>query len=367
MPKETNEQLSEHVITSPIAVVPYDKTGAEICSYHVLPSAMTGDNSRKHVVSVIFDQAIEEAKSAGLTHHTILYGCANLVSGFTDGAIVDCSSTWEFCAGDWLEPFKIIRANEGVPAGKNVVVATILLRHFYNPELLVGKKDQNRWKIYYTSQLRPTEPVVINFQTTHLNVPAQSKSITRVYMPKECTDRVGRITIKAIRHHMHDYGVAGRLRHIRGNQELLPVHDMESYQRGVSEGWIAVNRIVEPGDMLIYECVYDNTLTKAVVWGERREDEMCVAALKTKWTNITNVFSYLPSSGTINTDANSYLFQCNAPAYRNLNFPEIRIDAAVFDARIANILPYKQPTCKGTGPSGSQRSRALPAHCPKGW
>jgi hypothetical protein len=41
----------------------------------------------------------------------------------------------------------IIRANEGVPAGKNVVVATILLRHFYNPELLVGKKDQNRWKI----------------------------------------------------------------------------------------------------------------------------------------------------------------------------------------------------------------------------
>ena len=58
---------------------------------------------------------------------------------------------------------------------------------------------------------------------------------------------------------MHDYGVAGRLRHIGGNQELAMIHDiLESYSRGISEGWIAVNRKLEPGDMLIYECVYDN-------------------------------------------------------------------------------------------------------------
>ena len=361
-----DEQLSEHVITSPISIVPHDNTGAEICSYHILPPEMA-NGDRKHVVNVLFDQPIAEARDAGLTHHTILYGCPKLVSGYTDGQEVDCSFTWEHCGSDWLEPGKIIRSNEGVPVGKNIVVATVLLRHFYNPQLLVGMKDQNRWRIFYTQNLRPMEPVVINLQTTHLEIPALSKSVTRVYMPEECTERVGEITIEAIRHHMHDYGIAGRLRHIRGNQELAPVHEMPGYRRGVSEGWIGVNRRLEPGDMLIYECYYDNTLNKTVVWGERREDEMCVVALKTKGTNITNALSYLPSSGTRNPDVNSYSFVCSAPAYKNLKLPSFRIAKTTFDERISNILPYEKVKCNSIGPTAGQRSRALPNKCPTGW
>lgn len=338
------EILSEHIITSPISAVPHDSTGAEICSYHVLPEAMAGDG-KKHVVSLVFDQPITEARDEGLTHHTILYGCPDLIQGATDGAIIDCSDMWKYCGNDWLAPGEIIRSNEGIPVGKDIVVATVLLRHFYNPQLVQNFKDQNRWKIYYTSQLRPLEPVTINLQTTYLDIPAGKQSVTRVYMPPECTQRVGKIHIEAVRHHMHDYGIAGRLRHIRGKQELAVIHDMESYSRGVSEGWIPTNRVVYPGDMLIYECVYDNTRDEPVVWGERREDEMCVVAIRTKGTNITNALSFIPGQ----PDPDNYLFYCTAPTYKNIHTPEIRINKTEFEARIAGIVPYKEPNCTSNG------------------
>ncbi len=344
MKPSSSEIRYEHVITSPVSTIPHDSTGAEICSYHRLPDRMRG--VKHHVVDVQVSQTVKQAQQAGLTHHTILYGCRNDVVGAVDGAEIDCAKTWEFCGSDWLGG-RLIRANEGVPVGQGITVATILLRHFYNPNLLRGYQDQNSWKISYTPNLRPYEPVEIQFQTQLLNIPPQQTSTTSVYMPAECTERIGKIKLEAVRHHMHDYGIAGKLRHIRGDKELEPIHEMKNYVRGISEGWISVQRQILPGDMLIYECTYRNTLKQGVVWGERREDEMCVIALKTRGTNISNVNSFPPNGVPWNPSKDSYLFYCKAPQWAQIDLSPINIPKVEFESRLVGITPYSKPPCNG--------------------
>jgi len=365
-PSLSPSSLMVHTITSPITVVPHDSTGAEICSYHILPPEMAG--SKKHVVGLKFENSVKDALNAGLTHHTILYGCKNLIQGAVDGALIDCSTMWSQCGDDWLDPGMIMRSHEGIPVGKNYVVATVLLRHYYNPKLLPNIPDQNQWTISYTPELRPYEPMIINLQTTYINIPAKaSQAVVSVYMPHECIDRVGNITIEAVRHHMHDYGVSARLRHIRGNQELAPIDVMASYKRGLSEGWIPANRQIRRGDMLIYECVYDNPRDTNIVWGERREDEMCVIALKTKGTDINNALSFSPGSPGRNEDPNNYKFNCRAPSYKNLHTPDISIDRTEFEDRIAGILPYEKPQCPSKGHDGKKYPMTASKKCPTGW
>ena len=101
--------------------------------------------------------------------------------------------------------------------------------------------------------------------------------------------------IEQVRFHMHDYGVSGRLRQIRDGKELAPIYDMVAYKRGITEAFLVVNRELKAGDMLIFECDYENTLSQNIIWGERREDEMCVIALKTKGTDIITMQSEFDS------------------------------------------------------------------------
>lgn len=350
-PPSDSEQVFVHQITS-IAVEVPAASGSLKCSYHKLPGELAND--KRHVISVVQDWIQPQAFEAGLTHHTILYSCPQEIPAQADGSEIDCDVTSQRCGSDWLNPRQVIQPNEGVPVGKDLTVALILLRHFYNPEKLVGKIDQNRWTIQYTPQLRPFEPVQIQFQTLQLNLPPKKKSIASVYMPSECTERIGLVTIVMVRFHMHDYGVAGRLRHVRETEELAPIYDMVSYKRGVSEGWLPVKRAVKPGDMLILECHFFNPLGKTVIWGEAREDEMCAIALKTKGTQVISVLSSKVHG--------HWRFFCNG---RDV-FPEqISIPESDFNKRL-NFTSYTTPACASVS-AVNQRYRALPSECPSGY
>merc|ERR1712039_577149 len=106
---------------------------------------------------------------------------------------------------------------------------------------------------------------------------------------------------------------------------------------------------------------------KTVIWGERREDEMCVIALKTKGTNITNAISFVPNAEKRNPSSDSYLFHCSSPQWMNLHLPEILIPKKKFEARLTAITPYTKPTCPSVGPAPALSPRAVPHACPQGF
>lgn len=88
-----------------------------------------------------------------------------------------------------------------------------------------------------------------------INVPVGASLYPQIDIcPGECTKRMGDVTVKSIRFHMHAWGRMIAVRHIRDGKELEPLAVVENFAQGFSEMPMPLNRQLKGGDSLILEC-----------------------------------------------------------------------------------------------------------------
>ena len=67
------------------------------------------------------------------------------------------------------------------------------------------------------------------------------------------------------------------VRHIRDGVELEPLVDTDFVEKTADEAEYPLHVMLEAGDDLLLECVYDNPTDAEINWGSGINDQMCVA------------------------------------------------------------------------------------------
>lgn len=315
---ETTHVLS---ITAPDVVVP-QLQGTEICTYHILPAPYDA-SQLYHITKVTTTWEATDtngqptADDQGLAHHITLLACPAHPS-WQDGAFIpSCNDGFAHCTAELVGQAVNIKGDEGIPFGNGVAVAVVFLRHFYNQNYLQDVVDHGTtFALEFTPDLRPYSLGRIVMQTTSLVVPSFTMDHhTQVICPSDCTERNGAVHISAVSFHMHDRGNsdarAAILHHIRGGQELPIVYEQSNFIEGVTEGWFQVDVELQPGDTLLFECIYDNPSAVTERWGAGFYDQMCVASMDVRSAGVLAMNNCIDSSDGSNP---AVPFSANCPS-----------------------------------------------------
>jgi len=241
--------------------------------------------TRYHIVWAKVEQG-GPAREAGLQHHVDLNACSREVPWVADGAAADCSLLMAFCYTTLLnKPAMYTRAgyyapsNAGYPIGKGALQYVVISRHFYNPANKIGFYDVGtKFHLKYTSALRENDLSQISLGALQFRVPPQTFGVpVSGWCTSECTQRVGRVQVTNVAFHMHGYAKSTRIRIIRNGTELEPLASLRPWSQPLAN--LVVSRTLEPGDILILECVYDNDLDEHLHYGDEINDEMCYGFL----------------------------------------------------------------------------------------
>jgi len=318
-----NEVLHTIQIVAPEITLP-SVEGVNLCSYHLLPGV--DPNAHYHITRVRtwWDQTPGLAYEKGMAHHITLLGCPTLHPTWQDKDMLShCSDAWQFCGStDLVGQSVSIASNEGIPFGKGVAVAVVFLRHFY-PKSSTGVIDRgSTFELQYTPTLRPLTLGRLIIQKIDLTVPANTLDHhVRIWYPGACSRRNGKAKLTSINFHMHDRGNSDArsaiVRHIRNGVELAPLFELDNFVEGsASEGWFQIDRDLEPGDDLFFECIYDNPSSVTDKWGAGFSDQMCVASISTRTSEPMASQAYLDRGNGDTTSA--FTAHCPVDTYGGL-------------------------------------------------
>lgn len=219
------------------------------------------------------------AGKAGLQHHMDLRACEGPIPGATVGGTISQGQAMQYCQENFLVGSSTLPADEGIPIGSGGPVYLAIERHFYNPVGKSGLVDTgSKFHVTFTGQLRAKEMSSIHIGTLALKVPPNRLGfVMRSHCPPGCTEKMGTIKATRVSFHAHGHTRAAYLRQVRDGVELPPIAHIEPYDDSVGKRNINVE--IRPGDELLLDCVYDNDLSKEIVYGDGIDDEMCWATL----------------------------------------------------------------------------------------
>ncbi|XP_017770957.1 PREDICTED: MOXD1 homolog 1 [Nicrophorus vespilloides] len=215
---------------------------------------------------------------------------------------------WEKCLSTvvaWAVGSKgeIYPEHVGLPIAEKRNSFYMLQVHFDNPSMKRAV-DTSGIRLLYTNKLRPNEAGIlvtgVALSTLHVIPPQQKEYRSAGYCSFNCTKVVlpkTGINVVSVLMHSHLAGRKMKLRHVRGEKELLPIAQDNHYDfnfqqsRRLSHG---VN--ILPGDSLITECTYSTMdRNKPTLGGYSTSEEMCLAfILHYPRTDLAECFSMPP-------------------------------------------------------------------------
>ena len=292
-PSGDDTQTQTLAIMAPDVIVP-QLEGTEICSWHKNSWLQPGVDYHITKVTTTWKQAHNGAQTAdahGMAHHTTLLACDSedpfqLHDG---GFLDDCGAAYSACVvltGGSLS----IKNDEGMTLSRGSGAKSfVFLRHFYNQNNIEGVVDSGTtFVLEYTPVLRPWTLGTVSITTVDLEIPAKTIGYRQqVVCPSECTERAGEMLVTSANVHMHDRGNSDAyravVRLIRNGVELGPILTVDNFKEGTqSESWHHVDRTIQPGDEVLFECTYNNPSSVTEQWGAGFYDQMCVLALTTR-------------------------------------------------------------------------------------
>jgi hypothetical protein len=164
----------------------------------------------------------------------------------------------------------------------------ILEVHYDNPTLVANITDNSGVRFYYTDKIRPNDAaimsvgdVLVNFYPIPPYLPPYAPgSYYQANCPSECTSEWSHdITVFADALHMHQAGSSIWSNHWRGSEYLGLFNRVTYYQFDMQQGTV-LNKVIQRGDRLNLNCVYDTTTrTAPTKFAIGSEDEMCMEFL----------------------------------------------------------------------------------------
>ncbi|XP_037094881.1 DBH-like monooxygenase protein 1 [Pollicipes pollicipes] len=286
-------------IVAPAVRLPDDARTMYYCRITKLPAF-----PRK--VHFIGFQGLIQPGNEGFVHHIIVYECTvpewrrdafeRYVSGqqgarcYSPNMPVD----WGRC-GHILAVWAVGGSGERLPPGVGIPLreeyggATYVMAeiHYDNPSVQAGVVDSSGVRLFYTEQLRDSEAGLLNvghdIAVTQLVPPGQAEYVVNGLCHASCTRQwlpPGGVRVYSVLLHSHLAGVRMRLRHVAADgAELAPIAEDRAYVFNYQQTRTLTEPVlVQPGDQLLLECVYDTRQRGNVTFGGlSAENEMCLA------------------------------------------------------------------------------------------
>lgn len=164
---------------------------------------------------------------------------------------------------------QIMPPEAGIPVDQ--LTHWVVQVHYSNAKALSGQTDESGFEMCTTDKLRKYDADMLAFGSTNFAIPPKSKvdiSCTQPLLPP--------IHIIAGAPHMHGLG--------RSMSTTLKKRDGRTFDLGSNPSFdwnnqisypVVSDAVVEPGDTVVSRCVWQNSTSLPVLWGERTEDEMC--------------------------------------------------------------------------------------------
>ena len=144
--------------------------------------------------------------------------------------------------------------------------------HYSNLMALEGEQDLSGFDVCTTTNLRPNEADILAFGSMNFTIPPHSK-----------VDRVCDLTVPSSvpttnvfysMPHLHKYGTIISAEVIPPNGPSVVLSHREPWNFE-TQYWDSVSAKVSPGDVVRTRCVWENTSSQTVAFGETTSDEMC--------------------------------------------------------------------------------------------
>lgn len=152
----------------------------------------------------------------------------------------------------------------------------ILQLHYWNVKGYTDANDASGVAMCLAKTPRPNTAVISTLGTLGLDIPAKTAGVTATGMCTPATTVP--VTILSAAPHMHGLGRKLKTEVFRGGDPAKSeiVVDEQNFDFNAQGSFVLPKPlVVQPGDKLKTTCVYDNTSSAAVYFGEKTEDEMC--------------------------------------------------------------------------------------------
>ena len=145
--------------------------------------------------------------------------------------------------------------------------------HYVNANNVSGQMDSSGFDLCTTDELRPNDADVMAFGTTNISLP-----------PGAITSKTCDITVPvwgdtthlfAAFPHMHQLGMSiATTARSGGTGPPVDLGTQPMWNFG-EQGWLPISDLLQPGDVVETQCIWDNTTNDTVTFGENSTNEMC--------------------------------------------------------------------------------------------
>lgn len=271
---------------------PYNPYICSVLDLNVVKEGFDADQDKMHAVRL--SPKVDPVTSQ-YVHHMILYACdtSGDTPGFSHGDVIpDCESMPAGCTNTkwpWAMGSEdiVLPDDVGLPFGEGERIL-ILQTHYYNPNLDTRLVDSSGVRAFLAPQPRPIDAgyfriaSAVNAITEPDTIPPGVADFTlpSMYIPSDCTNTWEEpLNVLFVGYHQHQIGKHLQVDVYRAGKNIGPMRIQHRYD--FAHQSIEPTRIdtVFPGDEFRLTCTYDSTSrTEPTAFGERSQDEMCLAA-----------------------------------------------------------------------------------------
>jgi hypothetical protein len=170
----------------------------------------------------------------------------------------------------------------GAKNDSSVIQYLLLEIHYNHPSASSGRVDSSGVIFHFTEHLRPNHAgslVLGNIGNDEAPIPANTANYrVQADCPSTCTNLWPHpITVFGDFLHMHQLGSMIWSTQHRDNQTVSGDINRIEYWDFQFQDYTPINRVIEPGDRLNLNCIYDTTLkSNETRFGINSDDEMCL-------------------------------------------------------------------------------------------
>jgi len=261
-------------VTLPRTAIPQNET-TYICMGFKLPN-----ETKYHLIG-----QLPVIENRNMLHHMLLYGCTQPLSESFMTDPRQCSMGLPNCQtilalwGPGI-PGTCHPDEFGFPIGLSGYQYAVMQLHWNNPSHLPDQFDSSGMTLFYTSDLRPNDGMVLMAGQTYITIPPQQSSVTvEGSCTKECSDLIKprAINISAAILHMHLLGKSGKIELIKEGQQPMVLVEEIAYDYNTPLQFNFDTPIeFDAGDEIKVTCEYQSlNKTTTTNFGEGTQDEMC--------------------------------------------------------------------------------------------
>ena len=222
---------------------------------------------KEHIVGIY-----PKLDNTKIVHHMILFQGSTPYAETPTPCKSAASVDWRM-VGAWAPGTQAIElpAEAGFPLEETSHF--IVQVHYSNLGRLSGEVDGSGFAFCSTTQLRKYDADVFAFGTTQIQIPARAtRDLSCNYTVPQ---GMSGLHLFAALPHMHQLGKSIQTTLVpKGTAESVDLGTQQTWSFD-TQVWFPLNAAIHEGDTVTTRCVWENSTSQAVRFGERTSDEMC--------------------------------------------------------------------------------------------